>query len=116
MFCPRCNAEYVPGFTRCADCDVELVESLPVPAPGPARPEPAGDLVTGDLVTVFSSRDPGLMPIAESLLRSAGIRFSVRGGLVPYATVLPVDLQVLAGDAADARRILGELSAPDSQP
>jgi hypothetical protein len=25
MFCPQCKAEYRPGFTRCADCDVELV-------------------------------------------------------------------------------------------
>jgi len=25
MFCPQCNAEYRPGFTRCADCDVDLV-------------------------------------------------------------------------------------------
>jgi hypothetical protein len=29
MFCPRCNAEYRPGFTRCADCDVELVNEPP---------------------------------------------------------------------------------------
>jgi hypothetical protein len=27
MFCPECKAEYRPGFTRCADCDVELVEN-----------------------------------------------------------------------------------------
>lgn len=27
MFCPQCKAEYRPGFTRCADCDVELVEN-----------------------------------------------------------------------------------------
>ena len=29
MFCPECRAEYRPGFTRCADCDVDLVEELP---------------------------------------------------------------------------------------
>src|SRR5580704_5728412 len=28
MICPECNAEYRQGFYRCADCDVELVESL----------------------------------------------------------------------------------------
>jgi hypothetical protein len=28
MFCPVCRAEYRPGFTRCSDCDVELVERL----------------------------------------------------------------------------------------
>lgn len=29
MFCPLCKAEYRPGFTRCADCDVDLVRELP---------------------------------------------------------------------------------------
>jgi hypothetical protein len=28
MFCPNCGAEYRPGFTRCSDCDVALVEHL----------------------------------------------------------------------------------------
>jgi hypothetical protein len=27
MFCPECKAEYRQGFTRCADCEVELVEA-----------------------------------------------------------------------------------------
>jgi hypothetical protein len=30
VFCPECRAEYRPGFTRCSDCDVPLVERLPV--------------------------------------------------------------------------------------
>jgi len=29
MICPECKAEYREGFTRCADCDVELVRELP---------------------------------------------------------------------------------------
>jgi hypothetical protein len=29
MFCPACKGEYRSGFTHCADCDVDLVESLP---------------------------------------------------------------------------------------
>ena len=28
MFCPDCRAEYRPGFTRCSDCGVALVERL----------------------------------------------------------------------------------------
>jgi hypothetical protein len=28
MFCPNCKAEYRPGFSRCSDCDVALVEHL----------------------------------------------------------------------------------------
>ncbi len=30
MFCPQCHVEYRPGFTRCSDCDVELVHELPL--------------------------------------------------------------------------------------
>src|SRR5271170_5693758 len=28
MFCPECQAEYRPGFTRCSDCGLDLVERL----------------------------------------------------------------------------------------
>ena len=26
--CPKCKCEYRPGFVRCNDCDVNLVETL----------------------------------------------------------------------------------------
>ena len=29
MFCPVCRVEHRSGFTRCADCDVDLVQELP---------------------------------------------------------------------------------------
>jgi hypothetical protein len=29
MYCPQCKAEYRQGFTRCSDCDVDLVDTLP---------------------------------------------------------------------------------------
>lgn len=28
MFCPECAAEYRPGFTRCSDCGVDLLDTL----------------------------------------------------------------------------------------
>lgn len=28
MICPKCKAEYRDGFTRCSDCDIELVDKL----------------------------------------------------------------------------------------
>jgi hypothetical protein len=31
MFCPECRAEYRPGFTKCKDCDVDLVDALEPP-------------------------------------------------------------------------------------
>jgi hypothetical protein len=29
VFCPSCRAEYRPGFTRCSDCELELVATRP---------------------------------------------------------------------------------------
>jgi hypothetical protein len=109
MYCPKCRAEYAPGVTRCVDCDVGLVEVLPTA-------KPARRASTDHLVTVLSTHDPGLAAVAESLLQSADIRFSVSGMALPYPGALPVELQVLAGDADEARLILAELSAPDSRP
>jgi hypothetical protein len=37
MYCPVCRDEYRPGFTRCATCDVALVESLESGEVAPAR-------------------------------------------------------------------------------
>jgi hypothetical protein len=34
MFCPECKAEYRQGFTRCSDCDVDLVYALQEPRQG----------------------------------------------------------------------------------
>jgi hypothetical protein len=49
-FCPRCTSEYRPGFTRCADCDVELVEALPaLPVPDGA-PEGWVEIFRGEQV------------------------------------------------------------------
>jgi len=33
MFCPVCKSEYRDGFTKCSDCDVELVDHLPEAQP-----------------------------------------------------------------------------------
>ena len=40
MFCPKCKDEFRAGFTRCANCDIDLVESLSggSPASAPAGP------------------------------------------------------------------------------
>ena len=45
MFCPDCQGEYRPGISRCATCDVDLVEepsrSLPVPVSSREEDGPA---------------------------------------------------------------------------
>jgi hypothetical protein len=38
LFCPKCRAEYVARFTRCPDCDVDLVDELPEPVRRATKP------------------------------------------------------------------------------
>lgn len=59
MFCPQCKAEYRQGFTRCADCDVDLVYDLPQTSieRQPARPEP-GDPSDDPFVSFWKGDDP----------------------------------------------------------
>jgi membrane protease YdiL (CAAX protease family) len=66
MFCPECGGEYRPGFKRCVDCEVDLVETFPLPvqkvpaaelAAAPAR-DPLSDLFTPGLPGLGASAVP----------------------------------------------------------
>jgi hypothetical protein len=41
VFCPLCKTEYRPGYRRCADCDIDLVDELP-PVQGKEAEQPSG--------------------------------------------------------------------------
>jgi hypothetical protein len=80
VFCPECRSEYREGFTKCADCGVELVPECPIdealskpipllPSLRDARPLP--DNVP--LISVLDSPDEGLLLIAKSILDNEGI-------------------------------------------
>jgi hypothetical protein len=105
MFCPRCEAEYRPGFTRCSDCGVDLVDSL---EQKPARRSPSADdapVVLCSFVTPFEAS------IAQASLRAAGIESVVRsddaGGTNPsVAFSQGTELLVRSKDAAQAREVL----------
>ena len=115
MICPKCGAEYQPGFTRCSDCLIDLVEpgAQPEVKPEPAEPGPTS---LTDPVCVYRSTQRGRLPLAESLLRSAGIPFITTGEHVQQLTGLdvfgPAELYVSTADADDARAVLAELDRP----
>jgi hypothetical protein len=112
VICPNCGAEYQPGFTECADCLVDLVEpgAEPVGGSEPAERSPAA---LADPVCVYRSTQRGRLPLAESLLRSAGIPFVASGEHLQPLTGLdvfgPAELYVSAADADDARAGLADL-------
>jgi hypothetical protein len=64
--CPRCGAEYRPGFHVCADCELPLV---PGSAPETAEPDaPAGALAPRDVSVVCS------LPWEEARLMAGRLR------------------------------------------
>ena len=65
MFCPQCKSEYRPGFTRCSDCDVLLVDRMPVDR------SPSVDMTS--LVRLRSYSTDHEAFLALSVLESAGI-------------------------------------------
>lgn len=70
MICPECRAEYRQGFHRCADCDVELVDTLPAAASQTEE-------FDGDLVTIWVGDDQSRCLEQCLWLREAGLRYHV---------------------------------------
>jgi Putative prokaryotic signal transducing protein len=111
MYCPECKSEYREGFTHCSDCDVDLVSDLP-----------AGELSV-ELVNVFETSNPALVPLAEFLLNEAGIDFLKKnenlqdmfgGGRVGAGFNFragPVQFWVRADDVAAAQALLAGIEA-----
>jgi hypothetical protein len=54
MYCPQCKSEYRPGFTHCADCDVDLVQELASSSDAAAEQDPFCQLWKGEDPRVFA--------------------------------------------------------------
>ena len=61
MFCPVCRDEYRPGFTRCATCDVALVE-----APEAAAPQKSAPILTEVAVEEATANFCGFLTLDEA--------------------------------------------------
>jgi hypothetical protein len=118
VICPNCGTEYRDGFTRCADCDVDLVEPPPPPEPPPQI----------DLVQVFESGNPALIPVIESILEDAGIDYMTKSEPIQHMfgwgtfgsnlnyVIGPVQFLVRAEDADAARELLTQPYPFDPDP
>jgi hypothetical protein len=74
VICPSCRAEYRPGFTHCADCGVELVDSLPPEAHSFERRS-----IGGELVEVYRAWGGPQAELVRSLLEANGIECALEG-------------------------------------
>ncbi len=70
MFCPSCKTEYRPGFTKCADCDIALVDHLPAGGP-PGVQDAATDSEGRELL--WSGLSSKLYEAIRDALDAAGI-------------------------------------------
>ena len=73
MFCPQCKAEYRPGFTHCADCDVDLLPDLPKDALSPWQASEPGDPNEDPFCSFWKGEDPRVHAELCSVLDEAGI-------------------------------------------
>jgi hypothetical protein len=73
MFCPQCKAEYRQGFTRCADCEVELVDEMPAGAIVAAEAAEAGGPADDPFCSFWKGDDPRLHLEICQLLDQEGI-------------------------------------------
>lgn len=117
MKCPTCGSEYRPGFSRCTDCDQELI-----PSPPAEDADPRSQI---ELVRVFECGNPAVIPLVESLFDDAGIEYNTsseslqdlfalgRLGTGFNNAIGPVFFSVRKEDEAEARSILATLEQPE---
>jgi Putative prokaryotic signal transducing protein len=112
MFCPQCKAEYRVGFTRCSDCDVELVDHLPIEklSTAPIRRTFEADrfALEAELVVIRTYQNAIEADLAKSALEAAGIPTILSDSVSRQyiSPSLPLQLLVRAEDAEDAEKIL----------
>jgi hypothetical protein len=100
MYCPQCKAEYRQGFTRCADCDLDLVDALP------QEPEHAGQ--ANRIIWMGDNQETCVALCLR--LKDEGIRYQVTEGMKSRNARMTVtwkyELAVPAEDEKKAKELL----------
>ena len=124
MFCPSCRYEYRPEISKCPDCDIWLVSTLPI------EPTPRSEQVETDdtdLSLIYSTFDYTELMLVAGMLEDAGIQRhinhlpstgTVHRVLVSYSR-LPYEICVRPNDVDKAAELLSAWeetrgSSPDS--
>jgi hypothetical protein len=112
MFCPKCKAEYRFGFTHCADCDVDLVESLDVPT----------DRLPGDdlsaPVLLWSGFHTGTLEEIRAVLDEAEVAYNdepLEARLLYASMRHPLEIWVQKADFDAAKKLVAKRLTGDSE-
>jgi hypothetical protein len=102
MFCPECRAEYQPGYTKCSDCDIDLVLELP-----PLTPP---EFLEFD--EVLSTNSPSDVAFLKSILDEDNMTYFFQGEHVaPYVYhALPMRLMIRRDQVLRAMEILKDFN------
>lgn len=121
MICPQCHVEYRRGFTRCADCEIDLVDDLSASVAADSGPSTGDD--SGRRMILETPNAEELAEVLERL-ESESIPYAVEAGtalelLADRESAFPdraleaatwrARIWVQARSGADAGRILTEL-------
>lgn len=114
MFCPQCKSEYRPGFTRCADCGVDLVDRLPE-EPRDIHKEmlEIHNRSTDDvrLVPVLQTEDQSDVVSIKMVLDSEEVEYILQGEtLMGFRRGDPVVLLVREDDVARVKELLSGIN------
>lgn len=103
MYCPKCKAEYKPGFTECADCGVPLEYEL-----SPERPLTPEEEEAASLVEVFSTYNQAEVMLVKAFLDAEEIPYHLQGELYSGSGIYitPVTLYVARAQANRVREML----------
>ena len=103
MFCPKCGSEYRLGFTRCSDCDVDLVDHLPPPPP---------EEKYIDFNQVLETYNPGDVALIKSVLDTEEITYYFLGEYSsPYMyNAIPLRLMIRRDQVEQAVTLLKDLN------
>jgi hypothetical protein len=113
MFCPACKAEYRPGFHRCADCDVALVDWLPRDVP-PDTAKPGARRLDGFQAIWIGTSENTCVGFCREL-QQEGIPYNVAQELKSLSLGMGANFRYTIGvSTADEKRAKELLGLPET--
>jgi hypothetical protein len=119
MFCPKCRFEYKPEVTKCPDCEVWLVSTLPEEQPNPNDIPNESDEIY--LTSIYVENDFSKIQLIKAVLEDALIPHYVKNknlknDPLPHgAMTLPYEILVHPEDVDEAVELITALEEEENQ-
>lgn len=103
MYCNKCKAECIEGIEICPECGKSLI--------GKEDSKNVGVPEYRELITIATTTNYFLVPLAKSILESEDITHFIKGEHLMNMPrfMIPIEIQVGKEDAELARELLKEL-------